>query len=126
MKDVDHVERSGQVAGAFLTARDCPAHLKALVLECIALHHTAGADRSLEAILMRDADSLDFLGVVGAVRDFSKNPRNLRAAFVQVQKRREKVPALLHLEAAKAIGAQRVQETEKLLQELELESFGFF
>ena len=87
-KGVDHTIRSGQVAGEFLSERSCPPELKALVLECIALHHTAGSDRSLEATLLRDADALDFLGAVGVLRDFSKNPRDLRAAFEQVKKRR--------------------------------------
>lgn len=125
-KGVDHVLRSGQVAGEFLAAHGCAPDLQALVLECIALHHTAGADRSLEAVLLRDADALDFLGVIGALRDFSKNPRNLRGAFDQVQKRREQVPALLQLESARATGAQRLRQMDALLKEFEAESFGCF
>jgi HD superfamily phosphodiesterase len=123
---VDHTLRSGQVAEEFLTERGCPQDLKALVLECIALHHTAGSDRSLEVTLMRDADALDFLGVVGVLRDFSKNPRDLRLAYQQVRKRRQKVPAMLHLERAKAIGAERLQQMDDLLREFEAESFGCF
>jgi hypothetical protein len=55
---------------------------------------------------MRDADGLDFLGAVGVLRDFSKNPRDLRAAFEQVRKRREKVPAMLQLEARQGHGSR--------------------
>jgi HD superfamily phosphodiesterase len=125
-KGVDHTLRSGQVADAFLTERGCPEDLKRLVLECIALHHTAGSDRSLEATLMRDADGLDFLGAVGVLRDFSKNPRDLRAAFDQVRMRREKVPAMLHLERAKALAAVRLEKMDALLEEFEAETFGCF
>jgi len=125
-KGVDHVVRSGQVAEEFLTERACPQDLKALVLECIALHHTAGSDRSLEATLLRDADALDFLGVVGVLRDFSKNPRDMRAAYEQIKKRREKVPGILHLDRAKAMGAERVMQMDDLVKEFEAESFGFF
>lgn len=125
-KGVDHTLRSGQVADEFLTERGCPEDLKRLVLECIALHHTAGSDRSLEAALLRDADGLDFLGAVGVLRDFSKNPRNLRAAFEQVRKRREKVPAMLQLERAKVLGAQRLRQMDALLEEFEAETFGCF
>lgn len=125
-KGVDHVERSGGVADDFLTERGCPDDLKALILECIALHHRTGADRSLEATLLRDADALDFLGVVGVLRDFSKNPRDLRAAHEQVRKRREKVPGMLQLERARIMGAERVSEMDALLQEFETESFGCF
>ena len=125
-KGVDHTLRSGQVAEEFLTQRGCPEDLKKLVLECIALHHTPGSDRSLEATLMRDADGLDFLGAVGVLRDFSKNPRDLRAAFEQVRKRREKVPAMLQLEPARALAAQRVRQMDDLLAEFEAETFGCF
>ena len=125
-KGVDHVQRSGQVAAEFLTERGCPEDLKALILECIALHHSAGADRSLEATLLRDADALDFLGAVGVLRDFSKNPRDLRAAYEQVRKRREKVPGMLQLERARAMGAERVSEMDALLEEFEAGSFGCF
>ncbi|RPJ20107.1 MAG: HD domain-containing protein, partial [Planctomycetaceae bacterium] len=75
-KGVDHVVRSLQVADTFLTEKGYPEDFKRLVLECIEYHHGTGSDdRSTEALLMRDADVLDFLGVVGILRDFSKNPK---------------------------------------------------
>ena len=58
-KGVDHTERSLQVAEAFLTEKGYPEAFKKLVLECIEFHHGVGSDRSTEALLMRDADSLD-------------------------------------------------------------------
>jgi uncharacterized protein len=125
-KGVEHVVRSGQVAEEILTERACPEDLQKLVLECIALHHSAGSDRSPEAVLLRDADALDFLGVIGVLRDFSKNPRNLRAAYEQVKKRRQSVPPMLHLERAKAMGAERVRQMDALLKEFEAGSFGCF
>jgi HD superfamily phosphodiesterase len=125
-KDKDHVTRSKEVAGEYLTAHACPADLKAVILECVALHHTAGSDFSLEATLLRDADALDFLGVVGVLRDFSKNPRDLRAAFEQVRQRRETIPPLLQLKRAQVLGARRVQQMDTLLEEFQAESFGCF
>jgi uncharacterized protein len=123
---IDHVLRSGQVVDEYLTAHDCPADLKARILECIALHHTAGSDRSLEATLLRDADGLDFLGVVGVLRDFSKNPRDLRGAYDQVKKRRISVPPLLQLDTARSIAEKRIREMDALLQQWEADSFGCF
>ena len=41
-KEVEHALRSRQVADDFLTERNCPAELKALVLECIEFHHAGG------------------------------------------------------------------------------------
>ncbi len=125
-KGVDHVVRSGQVADEYLTAHTCPPELKALILECIALHHKAGSDRSLEATLLRDADGLDFLGVIGVLRDFSKNPRDLRAAFEQVQKRRLNVPPMLHLARARTMAEKRILEMDALLKQFETNSFGCF
>jgi hypothetical protein len=76
--------------------------------------------------LLRDADALDFLGVVGVLRDFSKNPRDLRAAFEQVRQRRETIPPLLQLKRAQVLGARRVQQMDTLLEEFQAESFGCF
>ena len=84
------------------------------------------SDRSLEATLLRDADGLDFLGVVGVLRDFSKNPRDLRAAYDQVQKRRHTVPTMLQLDRARAIAEKRIREMDALLQQWEADSFGCF
>jgi uncharacterized protein len=125
-KDVDHVLRSTQVAESFLSERNCPEELKSLILECIELHHSGRSERSLESILLRDADVLDFLGVVGIMRDVSKNPRNLRKARQEIQKRRDKLPALLCLEKAQEIAAERIKEMDELLVQFEVESFGCY
>ncbi len=123
---VDHVERSLQVVEPFLSAKGCPPDLKDLVLECIALHHTPGQERSLEATLMRDADTLDFLGVVGVLRDFSKTPRDMRKAYDIVCKRRQKLPSFLVLEKAKVLAAERLRQMDELLARFEADSFGCF
>jgi uncharacterized protein len=114
------------VAEDFLTERACPQPLKELVLECIALHHSGAGNRSLESILLRDADALDFLGVVGVLRDFSKSPRDLRKAFTITKQRREKQPAILELDLAKTIAAERVKQMDELLARFEEDSFGCF
>jgi uncharacterized protein len=123
---VDHAVRSRQVAETFLTDRGFPEEMKALVLECIELHHKGGSDRSLESILLRDADALDFLGVVGVLRDFSKNPKELRKAYEQTKRRRDTLPSLLSLEKAKAIAVERVKQMNELLAQFEIGSFGCF
>ena len=125
-KGVDHALRSTQVAETFLSERDCETEMKALVLECIALHHQGGADRSLEATLIRDADCLDFLGVVGVLRDFSKNPKDMRKAYEQVKQRSQTVPAMLSLDKAKAMAGERVKQMDELLERFQAQSFGCF
>ena len=131
-KNVDHALRSHQVADAFLTERGCPQALKDLVLECIELHHVGGANevgganRSLESILLRDADILDFLGIVGVLRDFSKNARELRKAYTITKQRREQLPSMLSTDKAKAIAEQRVKTMDELLARFEEDSFGCY
>lgn len=125
-KNVDHAVRSGQVAETFLTERGCAEGLRDLVLECIRLHHSSGPNRSLESILLSDADALDFLGVVGILRDFSKNPTDLRKAYEITRKRREKLPGMLCLEKSKRIAARRIEEMDDLLARFEQDSWGYF
>ena len=125
-KDVDHAVRSCQVADEFLSGKTYPLPLKELVLECIALHHSDMGTRSFESILLRDADVLDFLGIVGVLRDFSKNPRELRKACTVIQQRRENLPVLLEIDRAKAIAAERIKEMDELLARFEADSFGCY
>jgi uncharacterized protein len=125
-KEVEHAIRSRQVAEDFLTKKEYPAELIRLVLKCIEFHHAGGELRSLEATLLRDADILDFLGVVGVLRDFSKNSRDMRKAFKIAQGRRNSLPGLLCLEKAKAVAVERVREMDELLSRFEAGTFGLF
>jgi uncharacterized protein len=125
-KGVDHALRSKQVAETYLTERGCPEDLKRLVLECIEHHHHGDPNRSPEAILLIDADALDFLGVVGVLRDFSKNPRDLRKGYEAAKKRRATLPAMLCLEKSRDLARQRIQHMDELLARFEADSWGYF
>ncbi len=126
VKEVEHALRSSQVAEDYLTERSCPVELKALVLECIEFHHSGGEQISLEATLLREADILDFLGVVGVLRDFSKNARDLRKAYTISQGRRNSLPGRLSLAKAKVLAEERIHEMDELFSRFETGSFGFF
>ena len=123
---VDHAARSREVAEQFMTERNYPPDFRALVLECVASHHSGDPNRSLEARLLSDADMLDFLGVVGILRDFSKNSRNLRKGYEAVRKRRKKLPSMLCLDKSKELAAQRIQVMDAMLASFEADSFGCF
>lgn len=123
---VDHALRSKQVAEPFLTERGYPDAFTALVLECIEFHHSGDPNRSLEAMLLSDADILDFLGVVGVLRDVSKNIKDLRKAYDISQKRRAKLPGMLCLETSKKLAIPRIQQMDTLFSVFEKESFGYF
>jgi uncharacterized protein len=123
---VDHAARSREIAGPFLQERGYPADFIDLVLECIAYHHTCTPDRSLEAILLSDADALDFLGAVGVLRLFSKNALDLRGAYSAVKKRRAMLPDAIILDTSKTIAAERIKHMDDLLAAFEAETFGCF
>jgi len=125
-KDVDHALRSAEVAEAFLRERGCPEEFSANVVACIRLHHLCGLDRSLESVLLSDADILDFLGVVGVLRDFSKNPKEMRKAVDTIKKRRETLPGHLVLDRANESAAERLRQMAALLVQFEQDSGGFF
>ncbi len=123
---VDHALRSKQVAEAFLGERGCPEDLKECVLECIEFHHQAAPGRSLEAMLLFDADALDFLGVVGILREASRNPKDLRKAYNAARKRRQDLPPMLNLPRSKEVAARRVQQMDETLALFEQDSFSCF
>lgn len=124
--DVEHAVRSRQVAEEFLKANKCEKDLMKLILECIESHHSATNNNSIEAKLLSDADALDFLGVAGVLRDFSKKPKNLRKAYETVEMRRNALPGRLLLDKSREIAEKRVRLMDELLIEFEHETFGIF
>lgn len=124
--EIDHAIRSRQVAEELLTEYGCEKHLMELVLECIEYHHSATENNSIEAILLSDADALDFLGAVGVLRDFSKNTKDLRKAYVTVINRRDKLQKRLMLEKSREIASARISSMNQLLSKFEEETFGYF
>ncbi len=123
---VDHAVRSKEVAQKYLTEKAFSPSLIEPVLECIELHHRGGLDRRIESILLADADALDFLGVVGVLRDFAKQPKDLRKAYETTCKRMEQLRKVVSLEKTREIAAQRTAEMESLLSTFAEETFGFF
>jgi uncharacterized protein len=123
---VDHAVRSVEVAGEFLQERGYPEPATDLVLECIRTHHSGDPNRSFEAVLLSDADGLDFLGAVGVLRDFSKSPRDLRGGYEAARKRALRVPKLLCLERSREMAVPRIAEMEEFLSAFERDSFGYF
>ncbi len=124
--DVDHAVRSTQVAKDFLIERNCPEESATHILECIARHHSCSPDCSIEAILLSDADALDFLGVVGILRDFAKKPKDMRNAFQTVKTRKEKLVKTILLPRTREIAVERIREMEPILSSFDRETFGCF
>ncbi len=123
---VDHCLRSKQVADEYLAGHQYAQEKINRVLEAIEFHHAPGADRATEAILLRDADALDFLGTVGVLRNFSINPRDLRKAYNETLRRRDRSLSILALPRAQEIAAERIKEMNAVLAAFESQTSGCF
>jgi uncharacterized protein len=80
-----------------------------------------------EAILLHDADSLDFLGAIGAVRILSLTGASKESAAATVAELRgflRDIPPKLITNTGKKMGADRAAELKALLDAYDTESFG--
>jgi uncharacterized protein len=135
---VNHCRRSREVAEAYLAKAHCPAKRIATVLEAIEFHHGGFAGRRTETVLLGDADALDSLGVLGVLKEFAMIPAEvvgdyclpgsfgMREAFERVCIRRENLPRLLRLEKSRELAAARLADMDRLLAELQRDTFGKF
>jgi HD superfamily phosphodiesterase len=79
-KDVEHAIRSRQVVEAeILSQLDLTSAQKEILLEAIELHdyRDQRPTKSNEALLLREADMLEFLGMIGMAREFARGPKNV-------------------------------------------------
>lgn len=99
------------------------------VLELIRTHQPAATPASFEATLLRDADILEQLGAVAALRTVSKVGRDTRFirfsdALRVLRRNAEELPGQLRLEAARRLAAPRVEALRAFLAAAESEADG--
>ena len=126
-KGVEHAVRSRQVVEAeFLSCLDLTPTQKTVLLETIELHdyHDMRPTQSNEALLLREADMLEFLGMIGMARDFARGPKNVEACYKRILSRRSDIQGRFTLPSAQEIAPIRFERMEKSLQWLNEESFG--
>lgn len=125
----DHALLSTQIAETeILPQTGLSAEVKTKILETIELHdyrdqRPAG---STEVLLLREADFLDFLGVIGIAREFAKGPKNMQKSYQQILKRRDEIKGRFTLPQAKKIAEERLQRMDEFFKYLLDESFGYF
>lgn len=123
----DHALRSRQVAEAEILPRmDLTAAQVALILDAIELHDYRDLRpvSSNEALLLREADFLDFLGAVGFARGFASGPKDLATCYRRILSRRDVLRDRFTLPRAQAIAAVRLTRMAHCLAWLEEESGG--
>lgn len=126
-KGVEHAVRSRQVVEAEILPRlDLTPDQRNILLEAIELHdyRDRRQTKSSEALLLREADMLEFLGMIGMARDFARGPRNLEACYRRIQDRRYGIQGRFTLPRAQQIAQVRLERMEQSLQWLNEESSG--
>lgn len=123
-KEPDHARRSSAVAGQLLRDADFPAQDTRVILDAIE-HHPPGAltGASVEAALLKDAVALDYLGAVGVSRVLAMvglegDVPDLPAAIRSIRSLHGSMPGLLLLESSRHVARDRVEETERFMDDL--------
>jgi len=128
---VEHMARALELIDPILLEAGFPKE-KIPLVRTIVSHHmyfSDPTDQPNEAILFRDADTLDFLGTIGLVRIFALTGKHrwatdIDTAEATVRKNATDLPPRLTTPAARAIAAVRVAEMNVLLSQLAKEKDG--
>lgn len=126
-KDVEHAVRSRQIVETeILPGLDLTTAQKTILLQTIELHdyRDPRPTQSNEALLLREADMLEFLGMIGIAREFARGPKNVETCHKRILSRRCGIQGRFTIPRAEEIARQRLQRMEKSLQWLDEESFG--
>jgi len=126
-KNVEHAIRSRQVVETeILSQLNLTPAQKDILLEAIELHdyRDTRPARSNEALLLREADMLEFLGMIGMARDFARGPRNVETCYKRILSRRNDIRSRFTLPQAQEFARVRLERMETSFQWLLEESFG--
>lgn len=126
-KHVEHALRSRQVVEAeILPQLNLTTTQQEILLEAIEFHdyRDQRPTQSNEALLLREADMLEFLGMIGMARDFARGPKNVESCYKRILSRRKDIQGRFTLPRAQAIARIRLERMETCLQWLNEEGFG--
>lgn len=127
-KNGDHALISKEVVEKEIFPQvDLPSDVKAKVLEAIEYHDLRDPRpvKSVEALLLREADFLDFLGAIGVAREFARGPKDLQKTTQQILKRKELLQGRFTIPLAQKIAEERITRMKAFLDSLMEESFGY-
>ena len=126
-KGVEHALRSRQVVEAeILPFLDLTQPAKENLLEAIELHdyRDQRAPRSVEALLLREADMLEFLGMIGMAREFARGPKDVTVCYRRILDRRAAIAGRFTLPRAQEIAEIRLARMAQCLDWLTEEGLG--
>jgi uncharacterized protein len=123
---MEHGDRAAQTSEAVLREAGFPMRKFSAVQAAERGHMYYSNPGALpEAIVLHDADSLDFLGAIGAARMIAltgEKARDFGAAVSALRSLQHDVPSRLITKTARRIGAQRLAELQRLLADLQRET----
>ena len=124
---LEHGECAARQSGAILRAAGFPME-KLPAVQAAERGHMYYSDPGTqpEAIVLHDADSLDFLGDIGAARMLSltgENAESFARAVKALRSFLHDIPPRLVTKTAQRIGAQRAAELARFLDALDSETF---
>ncbi|HWJ03238.1 MAG TPA: HD domain-containing protein [Verrucomicrobiae bacterium] len=131
LPNVDHALRSKGLASSYLNELKYPQAKIPFILEAIESHMFYNEPgKSIEAILVRDADILDFLGNVGLMRLFSivgldewtSTPED---ALERARTFADALPGKVQTRLAKRIAVKRREETMRFLAGLKRQTINY-
>jgi len=126
-RNVEHAVRSRQVVETDIIHQlDLTPSERSALLEAIELHdyRDKRPTTSNEALLLREADMLEFLGMIGLARDFARGPKNVETCYQRILSRRNEIKDRFTLPRAREIASLRIQRMDTSLEWLLEESFG--
>jgi uncharacterized protein len=121
----EHMARALELIDPILIDSGFPKE-KIPLVRAIVSHHMYFSDpagQPAEAVLFRDADTLDFLGAIGVTRIFALTGKHrwatdIDVAEATVRKNAAELPARLTTAAARGIGETRAKEMNEFLARL--------
>ncbi len=125
----DHVRYACERVPKILEDAQFPAEKIPAVLAAIREHQPHDNPTSIEATILRDADILEQLGGIGALRTIAKVGKDTRyATFTDavktLRKNLETLPGKIHLENAKRLAEPKIAAIRNFLDAVESESAG--
>jgi len=125
----DHIAYAAREVPGLLRQFGFPAGKIPAAIEAIRTHLPSGQPTSFEGTLLRDADLLEQLGAIGALRAVSKVGRDTR--FVRLadplrtlRRNVDQLPAQLRLASARRLAEPRVEMLRAFLTAAEAEADG--
>jgi len=125
----NHIPYTIERSRALLQAWGLPAGKLDGVAAAIATHQPQDTPVAIEAVLLRDADILEQLGAIGAIRALVKVGRDTRyptysSLLPVLEKAISELPSRLNLTTSRLLAEPRVQRLRSWIHDIEEESNG--